>query len=318
MRRIVRFVQVQVGVSNDPKFAIGPGESEIRQHLNGYIQNRPSVTPQGPLRSWGIRIVEIGVSDEAAGIRTARIRQQPNGTHPRKFQLKPVRRLLRLTSPSSKLLGKPLKRPEEKGKTEGDRQQADHTITLRPVRSGVSYRITSPPTRGLVRAQLAEALETVFEQFSGGHGFSPGKPLEISLSRGFKANSHGHKEGRAVDIDAVGGKSLLQWKQEWDRALAAAEKSTDPQQQAEALVAEQRRNLGYELYKALQAYGDWRVNPKGWRVYRHVMQLFGPWTAIEGPWKAMRIESPTPEERQRLADQSWVFKAHQDHIHVAR
>jgi hypothetical protein len=48
------------------------------------------------------------------------------------------------------------------------------------------------------------------------------------------------------------------------------------------------------------------------------MQLFGPWTGTEGPWKAMQIEKPTSEEHQRLADQQWVFQAHQDHIHVAR
>jgi hypothetical protein len=42
----------------------------------------------------------------------------------------------------------------------------------------------------------------------------------------------------------------------------------------------------------------------------NVMQLFGHWTATKGPWKAMRMESPTPEAHQRLADQQWVFRAH--------
>jgi hypothetical protein len=41
-------------------------------------------------------------------------------------------------------------------------------------------------------------------------------PLEISLARGFKANSLGHGEGRTADIAAMGGKSLVAWKQEWD------------------------------------------------------------------------------------------------------
>jgi ATP-dependent exoDNAse (exonuclease V) beta subunit len=76
--------------------------------------------------------------------------------------------------------------------------------------------------------------------------------------------------------------------------------------------------LGYRLYKALQAYGGWRVNPGGWRVYLGVMQLFGPWTAVEGPWKQMQIDTPTTYQKERLADQQWVFQAHQDHIHVAR
>jgi hypothetical protein len=201
---------------------------------------------------------------------------------------------------------------------QGTRQTSTlNPVILRPMRSGKSYRIVSSPKRGLVRLELAEALEEVLEQFAKQQRFSSEKPLELSLSRGYKANSHGHKEGRAADIDAVGGKSLLQWKQEWDQATTSAQKLDDPNQRAEAIAAEQRRNLGYGLYKALQAHGGWRVNPVGWRVYRNEMQLFGPWTATEGPWKAMQLENPTPEERQRLADQKWVFQAHQDHIHVA-
>jgi len=44
-----------------------------------------------------------------------------------------------------------------------------------------------------------------------------------------------------------------------DRAIAASEKLSDPQQ-AEAIAAEQKRNLGYGLYKALQEHSGWRVN----------------------------------------------------------
>jgi len=51
---------------------------------------------------------------------------------------------------------------------------------------------------------------------------------------------------------------------------------------------------------------------------RGVMQLFGPWTATQGPWKAVQIKGPNPYQRQRLADQQWVLRAHQNHIHVAR
>ena len=39
---------------------------------------------------------------------------------------------------------------------------------------------------------------------------------------------------------------------------------------------------------------------------------------LEGPWKAMQSKDPNPYQQQRLADQQWVFRAHQDHIHVAR
>jgi hypothetical protein len=190
--------------------------------------------------------------------------------------------------------------------------------TLRPIRSGHAYSITSPPTHGLVRPELTEALETVFERFARERGFAPEKPLEIRLERGFKAGSPGHGEGRAADIAAVGGKTLLAWKQEWDQAIAAADKLSDAQQRAEAIAAEQKRNLGYALYKVVQEHGGWRVNQQGWRPYRGIMQLFGPWTATEGPWKAMQIKDPNIYQQQRLADQQWVFRAHQDHIHVAR
>jgi hypothetical protein len=43
-----------------------------------------------------------------------------------------------------------------------------------------------------------------------------------------KTGSPGHCEGRAADIAAVGGKSLLEWKQEWDQAMDAAGKLSDP------------------------------------------------------------------------------------------
>jgi hypothetical protein len=190
--------------------------------------------------------------------------------------------------------------------------------TLRPVRSGRSYRLTSPPVQGLVRPEVAQALERVFERFAHTCDFTPQQPLDIHLARGFKAGSHGHSEGRAVDIVAVGGKSLLAWKQEWEKALAEVKNSPASQQRAEAISTEQQRNLGYGLYKALQTHGGWRIDQSGWRPYRSVMQLFGPWTATEGPWKQMRIEKPTADQKKRLADQRWVFQAHQDHIHVAR
>jgi hypothetical protein len=192
------------------------------------------------------------------------------------------------------------------------------TATLRPVQSGEAFRIISPPGHGLVRPELAAAIEIVFETFARACGATPENPLEIRLARGFQSGSPGHGEGRALDIVAVGGKDWGIWKQEWDQAVEAAEKISDAGERDQALVAEQKRNLGFGLYKALQAHGGWRVNQTGWRRYRNVMQLFGPWTATEGPWRTMQIENPSPYQRQRLADQEWVFRQHRDHIHVAR
>lgn len=192
------------------------------------------------------------------------------------------------------------------------------TATLRPVRSGEAFRIVSPPGHGLVRPELAEPVEAVFGTFARECGATPEHPLEIRLARGFQSGSPGHGEGRALDIVAVGGEELGAWKQEWDKAMEAAERISDSDAKARAIASEQKRNLGFGLYKALQDHGGWRVNRGGWHRYRSVMQLFGPWTATEGPWKTMQIENPTAYQRERLADQEWVFRQHQDHIHVAR
>jgi hypothetical protein len=172
------------------------------------------------------------------------------------------------------------------------------------VRGGQTYRVISPAARGLVRPALAEALETVFERFAREHGFTPEKPLEISLSRGFKAGSHGHGEGRAADIATVDGKELLAWKQAWDRTITASEKPSDRQQQAGVIAARPARNLGYRLYKALQEHGGWRVNQEGWRPYRGVMQLFGPWTATDGPGRRYRSRT-----RISMSDSAWLISS---------
>jgi hypothetical protein len=299
MRRIVRLVRVHVQMSLPPELVQGLNESETPQHLSGYVLRQPSDAPRGRIKSWGYRMVEIHLAGDPSLDRKIGMRQMSTSAPPKALQLRPVGRLVPVIPSSSG-------------------QEAADVRALKPVPSGQAYRITSTPAHRLVTAVLAEALKTVFEQFAREQGFSAEKPLMISLSRGFKANSHGHKEGRAADIDAVGGKNLLQWKQEWDRAMSSAQKVENPEQRAPTIAAEQRRNLGYRLYKALQAHGGWRINPGGWRVYQNVMQLFGPWTATDGPWEAMQIENPTPQERQRLADQQWVFRAHQDHIHVAK
>lgn len=189
---------------------------------------------------------------------------------------------------------------------------------LRPVRNGSAFVLTSPPERGLVADDLAEAVETVFDKFAHESGFSPETPVEIDLARGHKSGSPGHGEGRALDIAAVGGRGFLEWKRKWDEAVAAANRQSDSERQAAAVAAEHSRNLGYRLYRALLKHGGWRQNDRGWRPYRGVVQLFGPWTATEGPWKALPGRGSDARHSRRADDQRWVFEAHQDHIHVAR
>lgn len=299
MQRVVRLVKVRTDGVLGLEPVDGFDHADMVRNLAGYVLERSAgLLPPGVVTVRGCVVVvagPFGGPDVGMGVS-----MQPsyNGADPKPLQLRPIGRLVPVAAPQAEM--QPTVR------------------SLRPVQSGESYRITSPPARGLVRPELAEALESVFERFAREHGFTSEKPLEIRLSRGFKAGSHGHGQGRGADISVVDGKGLLEWKQEWDRAMAAAEKLSEPQQQAEAIAVEQKRNLGYGLYKALQEHGGWRVDPKGWRVYQGVMQLFGPWTASEGPWKAMQIKAPNPYQRQRLADQQWVFRAHRDHIHVAR
>jgi hypothetical protein len=293
-------------------------EYEMLQDLAGYILEQPSAPQPDTVRAWGYLVVMTSALGEPQVGTAVPVQPSLNGAHRKTLQLRPVGRLVPLAAPPNRLLEKPLTPLERRAEGGAVQQQPANAIALRPVQSRQNYRITSPPARGLIRPELTEALETVFERFARERGFTAEKPLEIQFSRGFKAGSPGHGEGRAADIADVAGKSLLEWKQEWDQAMAAAEKLTDPQQRAEAIAMEQKNNLGYALYKALQEHGGWRVNAIGWRPYRGVMQLFGPWTATQGPWKAVQIKEPNSYQRQRLADQQWVFQAHQDHIHVAR
>ncbi len=300
MRRVMHVLQPRADGFLGLESADELDEYEMLQDLAGYILEQPAASQRGTVRAWGYLVVMTSVLGEPQVGTAVPVQPSLNGVHPTPSQLRPVGRLVPMAPPQ----------PEP---------EAPSTIrSLRPVQSGQAYRIASAPARGLVTPELAEALETVFERFPRERGFTLEKPLEIRLARGFKAGSPGHGEGRAADIVAVAGKSLLEWKKEWDEAMAAAEKLTDPLQRGEVIAPELKRNLGYGLYEALQAHGGWRVNPKGWRPYRGVMQLFGPWTATHGPWKAMQIKEPNPYQRQRLADQQWVFQAHQDHIHVAK
>jgi len=300
MRRVMHLLQPRADGFVELESADEFDEYEMLQDLAGYVLEQPSAFQPSTVRAWGYLVFVTGPLGEPQVGTAVPMQPSINGAHRKTLQLRPVGRLVPMAAPQ----------PEPK--------PLPTARYLRPVLSGQAYRIASPPARGLVTLELAEALETVFERFARERGFTPEKPLEIHLSRGFKTGSPGHGEGRAADIATVAGKSLVAWKEEWDGAMATAEKLSDPQQRADAIAAEQKRNLGYGLYEALQAHGGWRVNPKGWRPYRGVMQLFGPWTATEGPWSAMQIKNPNPYQRQRLADQQWVFQAHQDHIHVAR
>jgi hypothetical protein len=152
-----------------------------------------------------------------------------------------------------------------------------------PVPSGDSYRVASPARSVLVTPLLAAEIERVLERFATEAGFSAQQPVAIVFKPGVVGH---HRVGRAADIYAVGGRGLDAWKADWDLA-----------EQRDDTEGERRRNLGWRLYKAIQAYGRWS-QPPGYPI-----QLFGPWTRSEGPWR--RISSG-------------LLFAHRDHIHVAK
>jgi hypothetical protein len=173
-------------------------------------------------------------------------------------------------------------------------EQTTRPPALQPIPSGQTYRVASPPEHSLVTPPLASALHQVFEQFAQANGFSAEQPLSIAFGRGTLGL---HRFGRATDIYAVGEKGLSQWAQAWNSAMRQAATAPTPQERARLVAEEQARNLGYKLYKALQAHGSW-AQPPGYPV-----QLFGPWTRGEGPHTA-------------ISDR--LLQAHRDHIHVAR
>jgi hypothetical protein len=167
--------------------------------------------------------------------------------------------------------------------------------TLRvPVSSGKGYRIDSPPGNALVTRELAGELKRVLEKFSMDAGFSESNPVGIFLKPGVVGH---HKFGRAADLYAVGGIGLDRWKERWDMAIGHASRASTFEDRRRIAAAERRNNVGWRLYKALQLYGRWA------QPYGYPIQLFGPWTRTEGPWKY-------------IGDR--LLHAHRDHIHVAK
>lgn len=161
------------------------------------------------------------------------------------------------------------------------------------VPSGRVYRIDSPSENAFVTRELAGELHRVLERFAMDAGFNEQQPVALFFKPGVVGH---HKVGRAADIYAVGGIGLDRWKQEWDKALQRAAQANAPAESHAIVDRERKTNLGWRLYKALQLYGRW-ARPSGYPV-----QLFGPWTRTEGPWKS-------------ISDR--LLHAHRDHIHVA-
>ena len=162
------------------------------------------------------------------------------------------------------------------------------------IRSGRAYRVDSPAQNGIVTRRLARELGRVLERFAAEADASAARPIGVYFRPGIFGH---HQVARAADIYAVGGIGLDVWKARWDASLARARAAPYAAQRARILDAARRDNLGWRLYKALQCHGRWS-QPDGYPV-----QLFGPWTRTEGPWK-------------RISD--FLLRAHRDHIHLAK
>lgn len=159
--------------------------------------------------------------------------------------------------------------------------------TLVTVQSGLSFRVVSPKESALVTPELAAELEPVLERFGRIAQRCGFNRVDILFKPGIFGH---HRVGRAVDIYEVNGLGLDLWKRRWDCvASKPARKKT--------LMSERRRNLGWLLYKSLQQFGRWS------QPYGYPIQLFGPWTRTEGPWKYIS---------------DFLLNAHRDHIHVAK
>lgn len=159
------------------------------------------------------------------------------------------------------------------------------------VAAGRGYRVTGQLEA--ITPALAAELGRVLERFAAEAGFDDARPVAIEFRPGVVGH---HQVGRASDIYGVGGIGIAAWKRRWDAALAELRRLPLPLG-APRLARERSGNLGWRLYKALQRYGRWS------QPYGYPIQLFGPWTRSEGPWKP-------------ISDR--LLRAHGDHIHVAK
>jgi hypothetical protein len=161
----------------------------------------------------------------------------------------------------------------------GDRPDAGE-LPLRPVPDGRGYRAIAPGPDVGVTPRLGGELKRVLERFAADAGFDEARPIEVLFKPGIFGH---HTVGRAADIYGVGGVALDAWKARWDDARRRGLSAGD--------------NLGWRLYVTLARQGRWS------QPYGYPIQLFGPWTRVEGPWKY-------------ISDR--LLEAHRDHIHVAK
>jgi hypothetical protein len=173
-------------------------------------------------------------------------------------------------------------------------RQCGRTNVRVAIRSGKHFRVDSPPVNALVTPKLAYELYRVLDRFGRDVTGGCGNRVEVFFKPGIFGH---HKVGRAADIYAVGGIGFDIWKRQWDAAQRKVARANNAFERWKILDNERRHNLGWRLYKTLQNCGRWS------QPYGFPIQLFGPWTREEGPWKYIS---------------DFLLNAHRDHIHVAK
>lgn len=154
--------------------------------------------------------------------------------------------------------------------------------------------ISSPPRNAIVTAELAGELGRVLERFASECGCTRKNPVTIFFKPGIFGH---HQVNRAADIYGVGDLGIGDWASRWNRCQQQTATSRDRRANHILLNREHMTNLGWRLYKAMQIYGRWA------QPYGYPIQLFGPWTRAEGPWR-------------HISDR--LLYAHRDHIHVGK
>ena len=160
-----------------------------------------------------------------------------------------------------------------------------------PVRSGSAFRVDSPPANALVTPQLAAELHRVLERFAVEAGAGERQPVRIFFKPGIFVH---HQVGRAADVYAVNGLGTRQVEASLGQSDAARRR------RCHAARAPVDRGRGNRL-AALQSAPAiaWAVGAAD----DYPVQLFGPWTRTEGPWKPIS---------------DFLLHAHRDHIHLAK
>lgn len=163
------------------------------------------------------------------------------------------------------------------------------------VPSSALYRVLdTDPARNAVRPAVAAEAARAFGIFAREAGATEDAPITIELRPGIFGH---HQVGRALDVYAVGGRGLGVWMDDWERMLARVARASTMLERRLLRETEENNNLGWRLYQAMQLHGRWA------QPYGHPIQLFGPWTRSEGPWR-------------HISD--FLLRAHRDHIHVAK